>query len=156
MTSRYPVLVFLLVILTGCATAAPPGPMVDDTYFFLGRYDKAWDATLKVLEKRSLAIKDIHKEKGEIITRFVNYSVGPHAHRDLENIAERPDIRLGLYTQVGYSLTIKLTPVNDMSTQVKVTANIEAYDTNVTRKWQKCVSKNILEREILEQIRASL
>jgi hypothetical protein len=43
-----------------------------------------------------------------------------------------------------------------MSTQVKVTANIEAYDTNVTQKWQKCVSKGILEREILEQIRASL
>jgi hypothetical protein len=147
----------LLMILMGCATAQPPvAPMVNDTSFFLGRFDKVWDVTLKVLEKNSLSIKDIDKEKGEIITRFANYSVGTHAHQDLQNIAEKPDLRLGLYTQVGYSLTIKLTPINDMSTQVKITANIEAYDTNVTQKWQKCESKNVLERGLLEKIKASL
>ena len=155
MTKKNLILV-LLMLFMGCATPPPPAPMVDDTSFFLGRFDKVWDATLKVLEKKSLTIKDVDKEKGEIVTRFANYSVGAHAHQDLENIAEKPELRLGLYTQVGYSLTIKLTPVNDMSTQVKVTANIEAYDTNVTRKWQKCVSKGVIEREILEQIRASL
>ena len=155
MINRYPILV-LLIILMGCATAQPPVPMVDDTSFFLGRFDKVWDVTLKVLEKKSLTIKDINKEKGEIITLFANYSVGAHAHQDLLNIAEKPELRLGLYTQVGYSLTITLTPINDMSTQVKITANIEAYDTNVTQKWQKCISKNVIERELLEKIRSSL
>ncbi len=155
MINRYPILV-LLIILMGCATAQPPVPMVDDTSFFLGRFDKVWDVTLKVLEKKSLTIKDINKEKGEIITLFANYSAGAHAHQDLLNIAEKPELRLGLYTQVGYSLTITLTPINDMSTQVKITANIEAYDTNVTQKWQKCISKNVIERELLEKIRSSL
>jgi hypothetical protein len=156
MTNKYTLIALLLIILAGCATSPPPAPMVDDTSFYLGRFDKVWDVTLKVLEKKSLSIKDINKEKGEIITRFVNYSVGAHAHSDLENIAEKPDLRLGLYTQVGYSLTIKLTPINDLSTQVKVTANVEAYDTNVTQKWHKCPSKGIIEREILEKIKASL
>jgi uncharacterized lipoprotein len=155
MINRYPILV-LLMILMGCATAQPPAPMVDDTSFFLGRFDKVWDVTLKVLEKKSLTIKDINKEKGEITTRFVNYSVGAHAHQDLLNIAEKPELRLGLYTQVHYSLTIKLTPINDMSTQVKIIADIEAYDTNVTQKWQKCISKNVFERELLEKIKSSL
>jgi len=155
MINRYAIFI-LLMILMGCATPQPPAPMVDDTSFFLGRFDKVWDVTLKVLEKKSLTIKDIDKEKGEIITRFANYSVGAHAHQDLLNIAEKPELRLGLYTQVGYSLTIKLTPINDMSTQVKITANIEAYDTNVTQKWQKCISKNVIERELLEKIRSSL
>ncbi len=156
MTRKYLISV-LLMILMGCATPQqPPAPMVDDTSFFLGRFDKVWDVTLKVLEKKSLAIKDINKEKGEIITRFANYSVGAHAHQDLQIIAEKPELRLGLYTQVGYSLTIKLTPINDMSTQVKITASIEAYDTNVTQKWQKCKSKNVIERELLEKIKSSL
>jgi len=155
-TKRCSLIAILLATFAGCATAPPPAPMVDDTSFYLGRFDKVWDITLKVLEKRSITIKDINKEKGEITTHFVNYSVGPHAHSDLENIAEKPDLRLGLYTQVGYSLTIKLTPINDMSTQVKVTAFIEAYDTNVTQKWQKCASKGVIEREILEKIKASL
>ena len=156
MTRKYLISV-LLMILMGCATPQqPPAPMVDDTSFFLGRFDKVWDVALKVLEKKSLTIKDINKEKGEIITRFANYSVGAHAHQDLQNIAEKPELRLGLYTQVGYSLTIKLTPINDMSTQVKITANIDAYDTNVTQKWQKCISKNVIERELLEKIKSSL
>jgi hypothetical protein len=155
MINRYPIIV-LLMILMGCATPQPPAPTVDDTAFFLGRFDKVWDVTLKVLEKKSIAIKDINKEKGEIVTRFANYSVGARAHQDLQTIAEKPELRLGLYTQVGYSLTIKLTPINDMSTQVKITANIEAYDTNVTQKWQKCISKNVIERELLEKIKSSL
>jgi len=156
MQYRHPIIVTFLIFLAGCATAPSPAPAVDDTSFFLGRYDKVWDATLKVLEKKSLSIKDINKETGEIVTRFANYSVGPRAHHDLENIAEKPDLRLGLYTQVGYSYTIRITPINDMSTQVKVTANIEAYDKNATQKWHKCKSNNVLERELLDRIKASL
>jgi hypothetical protein len=154
LTARYSLVLSLLAVLTGCITAAPPAPIIDDSSFYLGRFDKVWDVTLKVLEKKSLAVKEINKEKGEIITRFVNYSVGVHAHNDLENIAVKPDILLGLYTQVGYTLAIKLTPINDMSTQVKITATIEAYDTNVTQKWQKCPSKGIIERELLDKIKA--
>lgn len=156
MTRRVPLLALALSILAGCATPPPAGPMVNDTSFYLGRFDKVWESTMKVLEKQSLEVKDIDKEKGEITTRFTNYSVGPKAHHELEKIAEKPDLRLGLYTQVGYSVTIRVVAINDMSTQVKITASIEAYDTNVTKKWQPCRSKGILERELLEKIRNSL
>jgi len=84
------------------------------------------------------------------------YSVGAKAHHELEKIAEKPELRLGLYTQVGYSVTIRLAAINEMSTQVKITADIEAYDTNVTKKWQPCKSKGVIERELLEKIRDSL
>ena len=156
MTRRVHLLTATLIMRSGCATPPPQGPMVDDTSFYLGRFDKVWEVTMKVLEQKSLEVKDIDKEKGEITTGFVNYSVGAKAHHDLDKIAERPELRLGLYTQVGYSVNIKLVAINDMSTQVKITANIEAYDTNVTKKWQHCRSKGVIERELLEKIRNSL
>ena len=156
MGKTYPLILLLFLTFAGCASAPSLAPMIDDTSFYQGRYDKLWDATLKVLEKKSLAIKEINKEKGEITTRFANYSVGYHAHQDLEKIAEKPEVRLGLYTQVGYSLTIKLTPVTGTYTQIKITASIEAYDTNVTQQWQKCPSKGVIERELLGKIKDSL
>jgi len=156
MTGRVHLYTAVLFLLAGCATPPPQGPMVDDTSFYLGRFDKVWEVTMKVLEKKSLEVKEIDKEKGEIITRFTNYSVGAKAHHELEKIAEKPELRLGLYTQVGYSVNIKLVAINEMSTQVKIKAIIEAYDTNVTKKWQPCKSKGVLERELLEKIRDSL
>jgi hypothetical protein len=156
MTRGFPLFATILFMLAGCATPPPQGPMVNDTSFYLGRFDKVWEVTMKVLEKKSLEVKDLDRENGEITTRFTNYSVGPKAHHELDKIAERPEVRLGLYTQVGYSVSIKIIAVNDMSTQVKIKANIEAYDTNATRKWHPCKSKGVIERELLERIRGSL
>lgn len=156
MTRRIPLCTAVLFMLAGCASPPPQGPMVDDTSFYLGRFDKVWEVTMKVLEKKSLEVNNMDKERGEITTRFVNYSVGAKAHHELEKIAERPELRLGLYTQVGYSVNIRLVAINEMSTQVKIKANIEAYDTNVTKKWQPCKSKGVIERELLEKIRNSL
>ena len=156
MTRRLPLYITVLFMIAGCATPPPQGPMVDDTSFYLGRFDKVWEVTMKVLEKKSLEVKDMDKEKGEITTQFTNYSVGAKAHHELDKIAERPELRLGLYTQVGYSVNIKLVAINEMSTQVKITASIEAYDTNITKKWQPCRSKGVIERELLDKIRNSL
>jgi hypothetical protein len=74
----------------------------------------------------------------------------------MEKIAYKPDVFLALYTQVRYSYTIQVIPMSGMSMQVKIAATIEAYDQNVTHKWHACVSKNVLERKLLEQIRAEL
>jgi len=151
--------IFLAAMISlpmGCATPEQPKPALDDTTFCPGRFDKVWDSTMKVLERRSLAVKDIDKGNGTITTRFTNYAAGPTAHSRLDEIAERPDVRLGLFTQVGYTLTITLTAVNDMSTQVKVKARIEAYDSNTTRKWHQCRSKGVIESGLLEEIRKSL
>ncbi len=150
------VLAASIFALHGCATTKPQGPTAGDTSFFLGRYDRIWEVTIKTLERRSLELKEIDKENGTISTKFTNFSVGPKAHHDLDKIADRPDIRLALYSQVGYAVTVKLTAVNDMSTQVKIKVNIEAYDSNATKKWHPCRSKGVLEREILEDIRKSI
>lgn len=146
----------LIFLIAGCATLEPTDTSPQDTSFFLGRYDKVWEATMKVLEKRSIEVKDIDKENGTITTRFFNYSVGPKAHHDLDKIADRPQVRLALFTQVGYSLQITLLAVNDMSTQVKVKASIEAYDSNATKKWHPCTSKGTIEQEIIQEIKRSL
>ena len=49
-----------------------------------------------------------------------------------------------------------MTSINDMSTKVKITAHIEAYDRNVSQEWHECISKKTLEGSIIEKIRAQL
>jgi hypothetical protein len=155
MDNRVTILMFLLLLITGCATV-PPAPTAEDTFFYLARFDKVWVITQKVLEKESIPLKTAEKETGEITTKFVNYSAGHKAHYELDDIAEKPEIRLAIYTQVGYSLSIQVTPTSEMSTKVKINAKIEAYEKNVTQKWHECRSKNVIERKLLEKIRSEL
>lgn len=149
-------LLVLVLSVPGCAVAPKPPPTLEDTSFFLARYDNVWEKSLKVLEREGLPVKEADKATGLIITKFVNYSVGMRAHQEIEDIAERPDIRLALFSQVGYSLSIRIAPAGDMSSQLTITSRIEAYDKNATQKWHPCRSRNVVERKMLEKIRAVL
>lgn len=142
--------------LFGCASAPPPH-FREDTTFYLARYDKVWDACIKALAEQGTSVKAADKENGIITTHFMNYSVGPQAHHDIEKIAVKPSaIRLAIWSQVGYTLSIRIIPINDMSTKVRVTAHIEAYDKNVTKQWHKCISYGIIEDTVLQNIRSHL
>lgn len=146
-----------LVLAYGCASAPEPAKTKDDNAFYLARFDKVWDASLAALAEESITVNSMNKDKGVIVTKFINYSVGTQAHHEIENIARKPSAaRLAVYSQVGYTMSILITPINDMSTRVKVTAHIEAYDKNVTQEWHECVSNRVIENKILEKIRTQL
>lgn len=155
MMNRFLSLLSLIIFLTGCA-AATPRTAEQETSFFLARYNKTWETTQLVLGKQSIPIASMDESKGLITTKPVIYSVGEKAHHAVEDIAYRPEVFLGLYTKVRYDYTIQVIPSGEMSTQIKVTANIEAYDKNVTHTWHSCRSKNVVERNLLEKIRAEL
>jgi len=144
------------LLLAGCATSSSIEKPIEDTAFYLARFDAVWDAAIATLEKESIPIKSIEKGKGLITTKFVNYAVGSDAHQDLDKIAERPSIRLAIWSQVGYALTILVTPINNMTTKVKITAKIEAYDKNVTSNWHVCKTNKRLEDQLLELIRSKI
>lgn len=145
------------VLISGCATAPKPVRPVDDTAFYLARLDKVWDAAIATLAEESIPVDSMNKERGVISTKFVNYSVGPQAHHDIDAIAQKPSAaRLAIWSQVGYTLNILITPINDMSTKVKVTAHIEAYDRNVSQEWHECISNKVIENRIIEKIRTQL
>jgi hypothetical protein len=147
--------IFLFVLLSGCTTFHPL-PAQRETSFFLARHEKVWEITQDVLEKQSIPVLSMDNSKGIITTKQVTYSLGEKAHSSVEEIAFQPDIFLGLYAQVRYGYTIRIIPSGDMSTQINVTANIEAYDKNITHKWHSCISRNIIERNLLEKIRSEL
>ena len=148
---------FVMLFLAGCATTPQPVKAIDDTAFYLARFDKVWDAALATLAAEQIPIDNMNKEKGILLTKFVNYSVGPQAHHEIESIAQKPSAaRLAFWSQVGYTLSILITPINDMSTKVKVTAHIEAYDKNVSQEWHECISNKVIENRIIEKIRAQL
>jgi hypothetical protein len=156
MKKLYLIAVVLILALSGCASAPEPRPK-EDTAFYLARFDNVWDAALMALEEEAIPIETMEKEKGLITTGFVNFSVGPQAHHEIDKIAQRPSAtRLAIWSQVGYTLSILVTPINDMSTKARVTAHIEAYDKNVTQQWHECITNSVIEDMILEKIRAQL
>ena len=155
MKNLYLIAVVLILTLSGCASAPEPRPK-EDTAFYLARFDNVWDAALMALEEEAIPIETMEKEKGLITTGFVNFSVGPQAHHEIEKIAQKPETRLAIWSQVGYTLSILITPINDMSTKARIKAHIEAYDKNVTRQWHECTTNGFIEDMILEKIRAQL
>lgn len=155
MIDRFISLFFLIILITSCA-AVTPRPAERETSFFLARYGKAWETAQSVLGKQSIPIASMDEAKGVIITKTITYSLGERAHNAVEEIAYRPEVFLGFYTQVRYAYTIQVIPSGETSTQIRVTATIEAYDKNITRKWHYCTSKNVVERSLLEKIRAGL
>lgn len=156
MKHLYVMVIACLCALYGCAGTPEPQPM-QDTEFYLARYDNVWETTLEALRHESIPVGSMDREKGLITTTFVNYSAGPQAHHGVESIARRPyDPRMAIWSQVVYKLTIHITPITDMSTKVRITARIEAYDKNVTREWHECLSLGVIENEFLGKIRARL
>ncbi len=144
-------------LVSGCTSAPKPVKQVDDTAFYLARFDKVWDASVAALAEEGIPIDTMNKDRGVIGTKFVNHSVGPKAHYELEAIAQKPSAaRLAIWSQVGYTLSILITPINDMSTKVKVTAHIEAYDKTVSQEWHECISNKAVENRIIERIRTQL
>ncbi|MFY9110515.1 MAG: hypothetical protein WAR22_05140 [Desulfomonilia bacterium] len=155
--SCLPVLLAML-LAAGCASApeqkAAPH---DNTVFFLSSYDKVWDALTATLEEDSIPIDTMDWSEGLITTGFINYSVGQKTHRELSTIAVKPaEPRLAIWSQAGYTLSIRLESVSDLSTKVQVTAHIEAHNQNVTGQWHECASKGVLERKLLERVKARL
>ena len=145
------------VLISGCAAPQKPVKPNEDTAFYLARFDEVWDATLAALQAESIAVDSMNKNRGVIYTKFVSYSSGPQAHYEINTIAQPPsDVRLALWSQVGYKLNILITPMNEMSTRVKVIAHIDAYDKNVTQEWHECTSNKAVEDRFLEKIRAKL
>ncbi|MGC9325477.1 MAG: hypothetical protein ACP5G0_12105 [Desulfomonilia bacterium] len=141
-------------LVSGCATT-PQAP-IEDTAFYLARLDTLWEVILATLEEESIMVRSMEKEKGIIITKFHNYMVGPSAHHAIDEIAYRPSVHKAIFSQVGYSFTISITQVTEMSSKVRVMATIEAYDSNMTKAWHACPSKSILEYQLLDKIRTRL
>lgn len=155
-TCCMPILLAALLV-SGCASAPKHVEPNEDTAFYLARFNEVWDASLAVLREESIVIDSMNKDRGVIVTKFVNYSKGTQAHHDIDSIAQRPsEARLAIWSQVGYTLNILVTPISEMSTKVKVIAHIEAYDSNVSQGWHECVSNKALENRIIEKVKAQL
>ena len=126
MKNIYLILIVLLFTISGCASAPQSKPK-EDTAFYLARFNKVWDACRVALGEESIPIETMEQEKGLITTEFVNYSVGMQAHHEIEKIAQKPSAtHRAIWSQVGYTLSILITPISDMSTKVRVTAHIVA------------------------------
>lgn len=149
-------LMFAVVFLFGCATAQiATGPVVD-TFVVDRPFAETWAASVAVFAERSLQIKAIEKDSGLITTEHRVYATGYGADKKIKAMSVRPSRLLAMWDAGRYSVTLYASPESATSTKIKITAHMEAFDSNDTRAWHPCKSRGIIEGEIYAAITEKL
>jgi len=143
---------FLLVILSSCATKPPVKPTIEDTQIMQAPFDRVWRATVSTLAEMALPIETMDKGSGLITTRSVRFTGGWAAPKEINRVAQKPSVFLGTWSAGRYTLSLFVRPNGKDSTNVKITAHIEAYEDYMTGEWHTCHSKGVIEKQIFDSI----
>jgi hypothetical protein len=146
------IILVLFVILMGCATTPANKPTIKDTETIQAPFDEVWRATVSTLAEMALPIESIEKEKGLITTRYVRFTSGWAAPKEIDLVAQKPSVFLGTWSAGRYTLTVLARANGKDSTKVKITTYIEAFEEYMTRDWHTCYSKGVIEKQIFDSI----
>jgi len=150
------VLLAAFALLSGCATTSVVRPVIQDSYLVEAPYDKAWSAIVATAAEKSLPVKSIEKDSGLLTTDFVTLANGYSTDNQLKLVAQKPSIFLGVWEGARYALSIYATPQGEGSTKIKITSQIQGYESNVTKQWHVCYSTGTLEEEFFISVRSKL
>lgn len=159
MRSRPSIVPVVLTLVAGFIVAGCGSPAVrlqiTDTDVIEAPFDDVWAAVVASLAERDFTIEAIEKESGLITTKHMIFLDGIYTQRELERVATMPSNPLATWVQARLSINVFVKAAAG-GTKVKITTNIEAYDSNVSKRWHPCYSKGVIEQQIFDQIRASL
>jgi starvation-inducible outer membrane lipoprotein len=148
--------VFSLVLLASCATKPPVKPTIKDTQIMQAPFDRVWTATVSTLAEMALPIESMDKGSGLITTRSVMLTGGWAAPKEIDRVAQKPSVFLGIWSAGKYTLRVFVRPNGKDSAKVKITTHIEAYEDYMTGKWYTCYSKGVIEKEIFDSIASKI
>lgn len=146
---------FLISSLIGCTTSVER-PDIKNTEVINAPYDRVWSALVATISERGYQIDVIEKESGILNTKTVSLDAGIGGDVDIDDIAVRPSVMLGIWNRVNYSYSIHVTETGDNMSRVQINTYIEAYERNMTEEWHRCYSRGILENRIFESIREKI
>lgn len=162
------ILLFCFVV-SGCATMPVMKVETQDTFTIQSSFNKVWGALIATLSEQALPIKSIEKDSGLVTTDFFifvdadsisikeAFKKGSGAVSEkIDIIAYRPKVFLGIWTKGRYFLNIFVKSEGVNTTSIKITAHIEAFESNIKRSWLVCNSKGVIEKEIIDSIKAKL
>lgn len=141
----------------GCATTQMVRPTIQDTDVIHASFNKVWGAVVATLAEMALPIESIERGSGLVTTKFVTFDSGLIADKQIDPIAQRPSIFLGIWSQGGrYTLSIFVTSSGENTTKIKITTYIEEFENNVTKSWHACYSKGVIEKQIFDSVRSKI
>jgi len=120
-----------------------------------GNFDQIWDAALAALRERELPVKSADREGGVITTKVASFAA---SREEVSRVAEVNNVVYddSGWTRLGYALEIRLAPRDKEGAEVRVAATrVEAYD-HATYTWQRAVSTGVIERQVLDSIKANI
>lgn len=148
LTGLFILIVIGSFLLSSCG--APPAVERERTYHV--DFDTTWKAVKHVLQKRMYPVKVIKKEKGLIITDYVNFARGKNAKRKIDTVAIRPSGFWFRWREGRFSISIQVIRAGKKVTRVKIRLYVEAYESRVTFRWHLCQSRGNLEKELFREI----
>lgn len=150
-------LVIGVVFISGCATTTQMvKPDIQNSSTIQASYDKVWGALMATLAEKAYPIESVEKESGLITTKFVNFASGYGANKEIKRVSQRPSVFMGTWNQGRYTLSIFVNSKDNIATDIKITAHIEAYENNMTNSWHICQTKGVVESDILQAVSSKL
>jgi hypothetical protein len=150
-------------IVAGCCAAtqgtAPSKTAIEDAALYAAPFDKVWGAVVATLSEESYPIGAIDKSSGLITTQQVILLEGLSAMVATDSYAVRPSNLLGRVAidKLRVSMNVFANSQDSGSTRVKVTAHFEGMWTGeAANGWYVCPSKGLLEKRLLDAVRAKL
>lgn len=147
----------LLFALSSCAAPSqlyiPPDPL-QGIQTFRGTRDEVWTALVGVIAESGTPVQVIEKESGLITTQPVMFSEGLGSGQTIKRVATTPTTSsvFAVWSMARYTLSFHVRAATDSTTIVRVTPHIEAYDSNVGKRWYVCESNGAIEAKLFLQI----
>lgn len=140
----------------GCAARPLIRPVIQDTFTINAAYDDTWWAVVSTLSGMSIQVETIDKDSGLLNTKFIYFSGGMYADKDIEKVAAIQTSFLLIWTRGRFKLNIYASKLTDSQTQLKITLRIEGYESNISKGWNVLYSKGVIERRIAEIVDAKV
>ena len=145
-------LVMIVIFMSGCATTNYLVQLpVQSEFVIAAPYESVRLAVMESIADLGLPIEPVDKEGEALTTQVVTVP-----WEELVRIAEVPVIPDAIWYEGRYALEIFLSAIDEESTRIKITIDIDGYEGNVTKKWYICFSRGVLEREIVGLIESKL
>ncbi len=141
----------ILFLLAGCAFFPPHRPGIKSDQLLPASFDQTWSVIEEVVAASKLPVMVADREKGVLITRYVETSKVYGREMSIRRISQ---VRSPLPERSRVQITLECIPRNDKTTLVRVLPRIEGFvESSAYRSdWREYPSNGTLERWWLQKV----
>jgi len=141
------------LMLNACATAPVQEP-VKMQVSINAKFDKVWNAAVKILTVQKYSFKTIDKPSGVLQTEEQVYE-GSDVRNRMDSYAKMPFVLFSVWTKMTTSYDILMLAESNGTTTILISANVSGYDMH-GKEWHKGTTNGTLENMLLSSIKKEL